>query len=208
MSTAKRRHTKEHTFEGERACAPILDWINGPPHEYQVEQVARVRQLLEQLLELHELWKKEIEEKSETGECSDATSSLVTEKSDDMASTLRRYATVPYILPGDQFYVGVAQLWPANDGTVAYEPVWTPDGSMPINEFGVVTMLMQVTLNGWLPKIGRCNCGLFFFKRFSNQTAHSAECRKKARLGTEEWRAYNRRKQREYYWLHKNKNTK
>src|SRR5262252_6471310 len=47
-----------------------------------------------------------------------------------------------------------------------------------------------------------------FFKRFFTQTAHSTECRKKARLGTEEWRAYNRRKQREYYWHHKTKQSK
>jgi len=162
---------------------------------------------LEDLLELYELWKKETE-RAANGNIADNISSLVTKKTEDMASALRRYATVPYILPGDQFCVGVAQLWQYEDGSIGYEPVWTPDGSIPLNEFGVVTSLMQITSKGWLSKIGKCGCGRFFFKRFFTQTAHSTECRKKARLGTEEWRAYNRRKQREYYWHHKTKQSK
>ena len=163
---------------------------------------------MEDLLELYKLWKKERAEQSANGNIADNISSLVTEKTQDMASALRRYATVPYILPGDQFYLGVAQLWRYEDGSIGYEPVWAPDGSMPLNEFGVVTSLAQITSNGWLSKIGKCSCGRFFFKRFSNQTAHSSECRKKANFGTEKWRVYNRRKQREYYWLNKKHNIR
>ena len=180
----KRRHTDKRTYDGEEECRPVLAWISGPPRKDQVEQVARVRQLLEELLELHELWKKERAECA-TGRVSKSTSNPLTQKTADMASALSRYASVPYILPGVQFYVGVQHLWPEDHDTLVPDPVWTPDGSMPLNEFGVVTSLMHIISNGWLSKVGKCSCGRFFFKRFSNQIAHSIECRRKATMGTE-----------------------
>ncbi len=59
-----------------------------------------------------------------------------------------------------------------------------------------------------IAKIKVCVCGRNLFQKFAHQKFCSTECRVQANQNTDAAREYRRRKQREYYHLHKRKNTK
>src|SRR2546425_11842768 len=75
-------------------------------------------------------------------------------------------------------------------------------------EFHMVSLLMDVVKMRLLPKIGRCECAAFFYARSSLSRFCSAGCRVTYWENSQDRKAQKRRKAREYYWLHKNKNTK
>ena len=59
-----------------------------------------------------------------------------------------------------------------------------------------------------LARIRECVCTRWFFAKFSHQRFCSTKCREKVFRSSPGWKEYRRQKAREYYWLHKKRNTK
>lgn len=78
-----------------------------------------------------------------------------------------------------------------------------------LTESGAIFELLDVFRqpgNWW--RIRQCYCGTYYFRRFRHQRFCSEACRVREFRSSEEWKAHRRKKAREYYWLHKNKNVK
>ena len=78
-----------------------------------------------------------------------------------------------------------------------------------LTETGAVLALLnlfEARANWW--RVRECYCGKYYFRRFRHQRFCSETCRVKRFRSSEEWREHRRTKAREYYWLHKAKNTK
>ena len=59
-----------------------------------------------------------------------------------------------------------------------------------------------------IKKLRECACSKWFYARFSHQRFCSSKCRERAFRSSEVWKAYRRRKAREYYQLHKSGKVK
>jgi hypothetical protein len=83
----------------------------------------------------------------------------------------------------------------------------TPD--MPASEHRAVSAFVEIGELGLLERVRRCNhCKKWLFARFPHQSCCSAYCRERFFRSSERWKANRRKKAKEYYWLHKNKNVK
>ena len=69
-------------------------------------------------------------------------------------------------------------------------------------------LIVTTIEDGSLSKVFLCNCGKYFFKKFAHQKFCSETCRIKENQNSESSREYRRRKQREYYHLHKSGKVK
>ena len=64
--------------------------------------------------------------------------------------------------------------------------------------------LMRLAELNSLNSLKTCKqCGLWFFAKFAHQEACRKECRIKHNSSSDKWKAYKRKKAREYYQLHK-----
>lgn len=80
---------------------------------------------------------------------------------------------------------------------------------VPAGEGKAVSAFIQLGEAGLLGRVRRCNhCQKWIFARFPHQSCCSAYCRERFFRSSEHWKAKRRKKAREYYWLHKNKNIK
>jgi hypothetical protein len=78
-----------------------------------------------------------------------------------------------------------------------------------LTESGAVFELLNVFREpGSWWRIAQCRCGRYYFRRFRHQRFCNEVCRVREFRSSAEWKAYRRKKAREYYWLHKKKNTK
>ena len=75
--------------------------------------------------------------------------------------------------------------------------------SMPLFD-----LLIHAVQSESISKVRSCSCGKYLFQKFAHQKYCSEDCRIKENQNSETAREYRRRKQREYYHLHKHKNTK
>jgi len=97
-----------------------------------------------------------------------------------------------------------------------WTPISGPEGRFkrrwpPVaGEYDDVQAVYELTWNNGdgLTKVRECSCGRWFFVKFSHQKFCSARCRDKANKSSPQWKEYRRKKAREYYWLHKNRNVK
>ena len=87
----------------------------------------------------------------------------------------------------------VAMLWSEDYDPMEYHPFYA---------------LLDAIADGTLTKIKPCNCGKYFYQRFSHQLFCSETCRIRDNQNSEKAREYRRTKQREYYNLNKTKNVK
>jgi hypothetical protein len=116
----------------------------------------------------------------------------------------RSYTFFPMVWP---FGPSFAKQWaPISGPDGKFKGSWPPVGpgctdNQVIQE---LTWLMPRDIN----RIRECECGRWLFARFSHQRFCSARCRERAFKSSPEWKEYRRTKAREYYWLHKTKNTK
>lgn len=81
-------------------------------------------------------------------------------------------------------------------------------GDRPAEETWKIRAVVDLSEAGLLDRIRKCSCNLWFFARFPHQISHSSKCRRNLYEKTDLYRAHRKRKAREYYWLHKTKNTK
>jgi hypothetical protein len=80
---------------------------------------------------------------------------------------------------------------------------------VPVEEQRAVSAFIQLGESGLLERVRRCNhCEKWIFARFPHQSCCSAYCRERLFRSSEQWKAKRRKKAKEYYWLHKNKNVK
>jgi len=78
-------------------------------------------------------------------------------------------------------------------------------------DYWVLGLVHEACEIGLLARLARCEysrCRKWFFQRVEEQKFHSAKCRERAFKSTPEWKAYRAKKARDYYRLHRDKNTK
>lgn len=94
------------------------------------------------------------------------------------------------------------------------DKVWVIDHviripGIPRVEANAVDAFKKLALAGVVNRVRRCNhCRKWILARFPHQLCCSAYCRERLFRSSDVWKAKRRRKAKEYYWLHKNKNTK
>jgi hypothetical protein len=71
-----------------------------------------------------------------------------------------------------------------------------------------VARIVELAKLGVLERIRKCDCGMYFFARFSRQRFHANECTVRFWEASPARKEQKRKKAKEYYYLHKNKNTK
>jgi hypothetical protein len=81
-------------------------------------------------------------------------------------------------------------------------------GHRPADETWMIRQVVDLSKDGLLDRIRKCSCNRWFFARFAHQVSCSSRCRRNLYEKTDSYRAHRRKKAREYYWLHKTKNTK
>ena len=80
---------------------------------------------------------------------------------------------------------------------------------VPVEEQRAVAAFIQLGESGLLERVRRCShCQKWIFARFPHQSCCSAYCRERLFRSSEQWKAKRRKKAKEYYWLHRNKNVK
>jgi len=118
---------------------------------------------------------------------------------------LSRYKFSPLILPfADRM---IPQWTPISGPGGRFKRRWPPDAG-GYDDVQAVFELAWMTDGEGLKKVRECLCGKWFFVKFAHQKFCSAPCRDKANKSLPKWKEYRRKKAREYYWLHKNKNIK
>jgi hypothetical protein len=174
-----------HTFTGERRLKPVVDWLNGTE---DLAAKARVERLIAQMVELEKVGFK-------TG----GNKQLA-----EINKRLASYRMVPNML-----------FAPSGEWTCD----WIPDPELMAatarhhvvekhTEFHSIVAVVELCKENLLEKLVTCSCGLVFHRKFSHQTHCSEKCRLKQYKASDKWKEYRRGKAREYYALHKNKNTK
>jgi hypothetical protein len=115
---------------------------------------------------------------------------------------LRRYKYYPMLFP----LCPVMRLhwFPAIGIKGKYKYGWPVE----YDDVNAVFDLAQLAQMDLLDRIKKCSCGHWMFARFSHQRFCSVRCREREFRSSPEWKEYRRKKAREYYRLHKNKNTK
>ena len=170
---------------GERRLKPLVDWLNGTTDS---AAKARIEKLISQFREVERIGFKT------------AGSKTLIEINKHLAS----YRMVPNML------FAPSGSWICD---------WIPDPALMSaaarknvverhTEFHSIVAVVELSQEGLLEKLATCSCGLVFHRKFSHQTHCSEKCRLKHYKASDEWKAYRRGKAREYYALHKNKNTK
>jgi hypothetical protein len=78
----------------------------------------------------------------------------------------------------------------------------------PLGERIAIYAVLELADENRLQTLKTCECGQWYFAKFSHQRFCSAECRVKFWENSEDRKGQKRQKAREYYWLHKKKNVK
>ena len=183
------RHTsyKSREFRGERLGSELAAWLNGEKLDEGDSSPEESRQgVLCVIAAIHDL------------ESLAAKHGQPKKWKTEPADVLRQEQLLTMILSQHAFHHGL--VWEAGEGLV-----WTQFGTTATLRVGEVLDLHKA---GLLGRIRKCSCNRWFFARFSHQVSHSEKCRRDLYEKTDEYRAHRRKKAREYYWLHKNKNVK
>jgi hypothetical protein len=182
---------RKRTFAGERQASELIKWLNQTK-----DKAARTR-----VLELHRLLRELVK-------------TATVEKNPDpfdpktpwnrlrkhINRILLRYPVCEQVA-WFRFGFFITGHVPLRERKVYKEKMLT--------ESGAVLMLLSVFREpGSRWRVAQCHCGTYYFRRFSHQRFCSEVCRLKKFRSSEEWKAYRRTKAREYYWLHRTRNTK
>jgi hypothetical protein len=200
MFKAGRRGTQTaREFSGEGSSSELVEWLNANKEDLDRK---RVRDLLRNIRIVVSDW---------IPESLDGTSWVrrgpqkdFDRARKDIQRLVCKYKFAPRLngVPG----AIICQWVPVSGLNGKYKKRWPPvDGKYD----DVQAIYALVTLPpGCIPRILECDCGTWFYRRFSHQRFCSAPCRDKANKATPAAREYRRKKAHEYYWLHHNKQTK
>jgi hypothetical protein len=216
----RRSHVTEskRTFSGESECVALVGWLNAGD---STKEKARVIEIIDnfQFLRVKETQRRDELprrkfNRSDFDDLCDAVNKLY--------HRLSRYSFHPFFVPqgagvgvhwmphGRRKYMQTEKkvplygLLPGSAGVA---------GSMLNREFSyddtdAVFHLARLAEQGLLDRLKRCRCGRWMFARFSHQRFCSSKCREQEFRSSSDWKEHRRKKAREYYWLHKTKNTK
>lgn len=189
-------------FSAEKDCRRVIEWLNEGQDD---PGRTRIRQLLTNIQVLSSNWVEVLDE--DDGEPALAYRGPRAEyvrARKGVFHLLRRYKFSPLIFP---FASRMITQWtPISGPGGRFRRRWPPVAG----EYDDVQAVFELTWNKGegLTKIRECRCGKWFFVKFSHQKFCSSRCRDKANKSSPLWKEYRRKKAREYYWLHKTKNTK
>jgi hypothetical protein len=202
-TTGSRGTEKRMKFNVRSHCQRAIDWLN----EHNDDDAhRRIRQLLRSVHVLSSNWLEDIDE-------DDGEPVLVyrgPQKEYQNAwkrvfRTLRRYKFSPLVIP---FASRMIPQWtPVSSPSGRFRGHWPPIAGR-YDDVEAIFELTWMSGGEGLTRTKECKCGRWFFLRFGHQRFCSARCRDKENKSAPQWKEYRRRKAREYYWLHKTKNTK
>jgi len=178
-------------FTGEAEAMPLVEWLNNTKDAKARTTVLKLHSLLRELLKT-------------------ANSQGNPSPHDPKTTWNRLRRQINTIL----------LRYPVCEHVIWFRPGFFMTGHIPLagrriaknnllTETGAVFQLLAVfrkTQNSW--RLAQCDCGKYYFRRFRHQRFCSEVCRTQKFRSSEKWKAYRRDKAREYYWLHKKKNTK
>jgi hypothetical protein len=181
----------KRVFYGELRSRPLVDWLNKTKDKDGKSRVLALHRMLFQLVktagsapdaqELHSNWQK----------LRRRINRLLLKY--PVCKQLIHWFTTGFFMTGNM---------PLNERRV-YGP------NALLTETGAVLALLELfeaPENWW--RVRECHCGKYYFRRFRHQRFCSETCRVQKFRSSEEWKEHRRAKAREYYWLHKAKNTK
>ena len=176
---------KSNQFLGESDADGILEFLNGTPMEGLERLHARSKaRILELILDLRNLL-------NFIGPTWDGK--LTKEVSDQFQSVnvkLTKYPTFPIFYPMEDS----PRRWNVDDA------LW---GKRSVAESVAVHALVRLANQGLLERLQLCQCGLWYFGRFSHQRFCSAGCRVRFWESSEERKEQKRLRSRENYLYHK-----
>lgn len=176
----------------------VLDWLNAPIDDPGRQ---RFRELLRNVRVTVSNWVEQIDEDDGLPVLAYVGSIPQYKRAQrKMISLLKRYRFIPLM------YGRAGRIWyqwtPISGPDGRFKRRWPPtDGKC--DDVQAVYQLMGLAFGRGADRIRECDCGKWFFARFSHQRFCSTKCREKAFRSSPEWKDYRRRKAREYYWLHK-----
>jgi hypothetical protein len=182
-------------YSGQDEAMPLLEWLNEPTKD---RGRRRVQEILEIFIHLQKGWTVERTKDSVrayyVGE--DHTKSL-----NRLGKLLREYKYYPMMFPLGS--ITGSHWFPVPKGN-KYTHGWAID----YDDANAVFDLAQLADDELLKRVKKCHCGRWLFARFSHQRFCSVECREKEFRSSPQWKAYRRKKAREYYQLHKSGKVK
>jgi len=204
MALTQRHGTesKPRQFGNEKIAAHTVAWLNDPAQDAGRE---RIRKLFRDVRVVSSNWNVEVDP-NDGGE-------VLVFRGDERAfqraanrigKTLHRYK----FWPGTMFFGGLMTQWAPHSGPDGrYRKRWPPLAGA-YDDCQAVLNFFAWNHGRDAHRIVECYCGKWFYAKFEHQKYCSSKCREKAFRSTPEWKEYRRGKAREYYWLHKTKNTK
>lgn len=179
----------QRVYEGEASGTDIASWLNGKGAQNSAASRKRIEGLLDNLRKVLAIvasvpsnfdWTNAGYGKHPPEP--DGYDELTTE----LAYRLQEYPTCPF------FSVKDGREWYINDG------VW---GTRPTGESVAAHGILALAQIGLLDRIKRCDCGKWYFARFTHQRSCSANCRRRVYEKTEKFKAKRRKYMRRYYRL-------
>jgi hypothetical protein len=190
-------------FSAEKHCMRAIDWLNDSQDD---PGRRRIRHLLRNIRVLCSNWVVIRDE-------DDGSSALMyqgphdeyAQAHNEVRRLLCRYKFSPLVAGlGGRV---IPQWMPVSVPGGRFKGRWPPVAGK-YDDVQAVFDLTWMSSGEGLRKIRECGCGRWFFVRFAHQKFCSARCRDKANKSAPQSKEYRRKKAREYYWLHKSKNTK
>jgi hypothetical protein len=193
----RRPWLKLHFTDLDESIRYLIDWLNNPKED--AFRKARVRELWVAAGKLSRLSRPS----------SGASSRAMQECLEQINSRLAQHKAIRTVFASDR---GIRTVWglPFVKLSDALRKL-TPERMTELEqsrEYMMTHILTDALEHGSLAKIGFCECGRFFFARFSLARFCSAKCRIAFWESLPERKAQKRENARKYYRLHKTKNTK
>jgi hypothetical protein len=190
---------RKREFTGGKKCQRAADWLNCDRDD---PARRRIRQLLRNIQVLSSNWVLDEDDHALVYRGSHEEYARACK---EVFRLLSRYRFSPLILP---FASRMIPQWtPISGPGGRFKRCWPPFGS-EYDDVQAVFELVWMSDGEGLTKVRECRCRKWFFVKFAHQKFCSAVCRDKANKSLPQWKEYRRKKAREYYWLHKNKNVK
>jgi len=197
MPRIQRRGTyNSREFSGEWSSIEVLRWLNADEDD---SDRRKVRQLLRNVRFVTGDLVRDLE-----GTWVPRSKDAFSLARENISRLLSKYKFAPLLKPVPG--MTICQWTPVSGPRGKFKRRWPPQD----NKYDDVEAIYDlVTLpQGCIVRILECVCGKWFYRRFSHQRFCSGRCRDKAHKSTPESREYRRKKARDYYRLHKNKQTK
>jgi hypothetical protein len=211
MPSADSQHTEKRElkrrYHGDLWAGLIVRYLNSEPFAKDVSSVRIIIDCCRRIVELAQQANLTSDEWLTRGVEPPQTAELIeiAELERDLRRFLEEFRSIPVIRLSGNSKEGQAPPLHA---------YWELSPDSPFAErdnqrgWPLLDALLSAIEDGSLTKVLPCICGTYFFQKFSHQKFCSEKCRVKWNLSSENSREYRRRKQRDYYHLHKSGKVK